>query len=107
MSRSVPGSGVVRRTALACLFSGLCVVATAQTQPSLPAGPAAPAAKASLVYQSAFASYKRHDETATVSSWRKANDEVGRIGGWRAYAKEARQPEPTRTPSAPAGAGKP
>jgi hypothetical protein len=31
--------------------------------------------------------------------WREANDTVGRIGGWREYAREARPPEPT--PSTP------
>ena len=34
-----------------------------------------------------------------VSSWRAANDKVGQIGGWRAYAKEAQQPDNTPTPS--------
>ncbi|MDO8776930.1 MAG: hypothetical protein Q7K57_51125, partial [Burkholderiaceae bacterium] len=40
-----------------------------------------------------------------VTSWKAANDTVGHIGGWRAYAKEAQQPDnmPTtvqsRTPS--------
>ena len=32
-----------------------------------------------------------------VTSWRAANDKVGQIGGWRAYAKEAQQPENTPT----------
>lgn len=35
-------------------------------------------------------------------SWREANDTVARIGGWRAYTREARQPEP-----APAAASAP
>lgn len=26
-----------------------------------------------------------------VTSWKAANDKVGQIGGWRAYAKEARE----------------
>ena len=28
-----------------------------------------------------------------VSAWKAANDKVGQIGGWRAYAKEAQQPD--------------
>jgi hypothetical protein len=28
-----------------------------------------------------------------VGSWREANDTVNRIGGWRAYAREAKPPE--------------
>lgn len=38
-----------------------------------------------------------------VSSWKAANDKVGQIGGWRAYAKEAQQPDnmPTPKPKSP------
>ncbi len=50
-----------------------------------------------LQYRSALSGYQVwKDEPAT--GWREANDLSGRIGGWRAYAKEARQPDP-----APAG----
>jgi hypothetical protein len=46
-----------------------------------------------------------------VGSWREANDTVNRIGGWRAYAREAKQPQSpppatTGTP-APMAPGKP
>ena len=34
-----------------------------------------------------------------ITSWKVANDKVGQIGGWRAYAKEAQQQENTPTPS--------
>jgi hypothetical protein len=34
-----------------------------------------------------------------VTSWKAANDKVGQIGGWRAYAKEAQQPDNTPAPS--------
>jgi hypothetical protein len=30
-----------------------------------------------------------------ITSWKAANDKVGQIGGWRAYAKEAQQPDNT------------
>ncbi len=33
-----------------------------------------------------------------ITSWKAANDKVGQIGGWRAYAKEAQQPENTPAP---------
>lgn len=38
-----------------------------------------------------------------VMSWRDANDTVGRIGGWRAYAREAQAQAnpPARAASAP------
>ena len=35
-----------------------------------------------------FRSYRSYVDQE-VTSWRKANDEVGRIGGWQAYAREA------------------
>ena len=34
-----------------------------------------------------------------ITSCKAANDKVGQIGGWRAYAKEAQQPENTPIPS--------
>ncbi len=36
-----------------------------------------------------------------ITSWKNANDKVGQIGGWRAYAKEAQQPD--NTPISPTG----
>lgn len=51
-------------------------------------------------YRSAFAGYRPNVEEK-VGSWKDANDIVGRIGGWRVYAKEAREPE------APAEGSKP
>ena len=41
-----------------------------------------------LQYTSALATYRGYTDQV-VQSWREANDQVGRIGGWRAYAKEA------------------
>lgn len=43
-------------------------------------------------YQSVFGGYQSYKEQP-VSSWREVNDEVEKIGGWRAYAGEARQIE--------------
>ena len=37
-----------------------------------------------------------------VGSWREANDTVGRIGGWRAYAKEASSAASAARPAASA-----
>ena len=41
-----------------------------------------------LQYTSALGAYQAYTDQA-VQSWREANDRVGRIGGWRTYAKEA------------------
>ncbi|MBT9508670.1 hypothetical protein [Rhodoferax sp.] len=45
-----------------------------------------------LGYRSAFPDYRAYSEQPVVS-WREANDSVGRLGGWREYAKEARLPQ--------------
>lgn len=39
-------------------------------------------------YRSASEGYKRYSDEPMVP-WREANDTVGRIGGWQAYAREA------------------
>lgn len=63
--------------------------ATAQTTPE----PLTPIPAVKLEYRSTLSTYKAYADQP-VQSWREANDEVGRIGGWRAYAKEMRAGEP-------------
>ena len=41
-------------------------------------------------YRSAFESYKPYTDEAT-GDWKALNATTAKIGGWRAYAKEARQ----------------
>ncbi|NRF71193.1 hypothetical protein HLB44_29790 [Aquincola sp. S2] len=54
-----------------------------------------------LTHESAFKQYRgQHDEK--LRSWKEANDEVGRIGGWRAYAREAQQPDKVAAPASAA-----
>ncbi len=43
--------------------------------------------------------YTEHE----VKSWREANDRVGQIGGWRAYAKEIKTGEPASAKDVPPG----
>ncbi len=70
-------------------LAGWAVTAAAQVSPApAPGG-----------WRSAFEGYRPFNE-APVASWREANDTVGRIGGWRAYAREAAQPS---LPGAAAG----
>jgi hypothetical protein len=61
-------------TVAACLMSG---TAAAQT---------------TISYASPIADYQPYVDEKIVS-WKAANDQVGQIGGWRAYAKEAQRPE--------------
>ncbi len=57
--------------------------ATKPTQPS------------QLQYVSPLRAYRAYADQS-VASWREANDQVGRIGGWRAYAKEMQTGEPAK-----------
>lgn len=68
--------------------------ATAQPDP-LDATAAVPPA----THRSAFAGYRPAVADTPVADWRKANDRVDQIGGWRTYAREAAAPA-----SAPASA---
>jgi hypothetical protein len=53
-------------------------------------------------HRSALAGY-RPSGAASAVPWRQANDTVTRIGGWRAYAREAPAPDaPASAPVAPA-----
>jgi hypothetical protein len=63
--------------------------AQAQSNSEEPTGNAAPA----LQYRSALADYRKFNDQA-VAPWTEVNDTVGKIGGWRVYAKEAREPDP-------------
>ncbi len=56
--------------------------ATAATAP-VARTPAAPGE-----YRSALEGYQPYSEDKMLP-WKEANDTVGKIGGWRAYAKEA------------------
>ena len=75
-----------RRAGALLAMGALCALA-AQAQP----------------YRSALEGYRPFAEEKPVP-WKQANDTVGRIGGWRAYAREVHG-EPAATPaSAPAAA---
>ena len=68
----------------------------AQQAPTRSARPDPLDAKAGVpatTYESSFTQYRRLGEEKVVS-WREANDNVARIGGWRVYAREAQQPDP-------------
>ena len=54
-----------------------------------------------VLYVSPFRDYKPLGEDKQIP-WKAANDEVGRIGGWRAYAKEAQDAAASVSPAAPA-----
>ena len=69
------------------------------------ADPLDPAASVpAAAYVSPFDRSRRNAESQAVT-WRDANDTAARIGGWRAYAREAQQP--ASASSAPAAAAAP
>lgn len=55
-----------------------------------------------LEFVSPIGDYKVY-EPQSIQSWKEANDNVGRIGGWRNYSRETTQGQPS--PSAPAASG--
>ncbi|PHV00186.1 hypothetical protein CSQ88_18620 [Iodobacter sp. BJB302] len=57
-----------------------------------------------LEYHSVLVQYQPYREQVLIP-WREANDTVAKIGGWRVYAKEARQASaPQAQPDASHGA---
>lgn len=101
----------------ALLFAG-AHLAVAHAQSAVPEPPPAgtaadPQNPASTVpaiaYRSAFAGYRAFT-AEKAQPWRDSNDTVGRIGGWRVYAREsqpAAQPAPQAAPVAPGAAAVP
>lgn len=97
------------------LATTLCAGPTAAQAGSTPPHPKrdpmdAKAAVPAVQHRSALATYRAHAEQP-VGSWREANETVNKVGGWRAYAREASQPDtpstaPTAAPAA-APAAKP
>ena len=84
---------------MALLAGSAMAQTTAEQSP-----PSAPPAQ--LGYTSPLTGYQAYVDQP-IQSWRDANDTVGRIGGWRTYAREARTAEPAKdtAPAAPAHEG--
>ncbi|MCR5882294.1 hypothetical protein LRS03_05240 [Rhizobacter sp. J219] len=80
--------------ALVAHVAAVPLMASAQTAPRPQAAKPAP-------YVSAFDGYRRFGDQK-VQPWREANDNVGRIGGWQAYAREAASDDAAPMPQAPA-----
>jgi hypothetical protein len=88
--------------------------AQAQTQAATPAAsaatstrpdPADPKARVpSALYVSPLRAYQAFSE-APVAPWRETNELVRQRGGWRAYAREAREPDAAASAAKPASGG--
>lgn len=82
---------VFRCFAMAC--SAFAATAFAQQRAVPTARPPAQDAAPSNIYRSAWSGYQPFADEK-VLSWRDANDEVRRIGGWRAYLRESQAQPP-------------
>lgn len=69
------------------------------------AATAAPMAHEIAPYRSAFAAYRRFESEPPPRHWRRANDEVGRLGGHAGHLREDNRP--TEAPPAPGADRKP
>ena len=88
----------------AALVLGAASLGTAQVSAQSSADSPAPPA-----YRSAFEGYQPYTDEK-IGNWKEANDNAGRIGGWREYAKEASEsqtpegatkPDPDAAPAQP------
>lgn len=93
---------------VACAATLLPVaMGAAWAQASAPARPTAAASApvaATPAYRSAFEGYAGHAEVP-LRPWREVNDQVGRVGGWRVYARESQASGATPATGAHAGHG--
>lgn len=80
----------------AAVLAFTAAAACGQTAP-----PTAPSSAPVAAAGSAFEAYRPFADEPLIP-WRQANDQVGRIGGWRAYAREAQGEEaaPAARPAA-------
>lgn len=70
-------------------FAMTTVAATAAAQAPAAAERGNSASPPTLSYESALEKYQPFKDEELLP-WKEANDNVARIGGWRAYAREAR-----------------
>lgn len=97
------------RSALAALAAlvvavvqALAVAQAAESGPARPDPLEAAAGVPDAQYRSAFAGYRGLADEP-VGSWEAANEAVERAGGWKAYAREAAEPEAPAANGAAAG----
>ena len=81
----------------------MLVAVTGIAQAQADKGPVSNTASAvGLTYRSVLENYQPYS-AQQVQPWRESNDNVGRIGGWRAYAKETGQTDDEKPTEAEAG----
>lgn len=99
MSRFTPAR------ALLVAAVAVAVALPAQPQPVSPPDPAnASAPVPPLAYRSMLAGYRPFSDPK-ATPWRQANDTAAGVGGWRAYAREARSPDAAASAASAAQGG--
>ena len=79
---------------ICCYLAAMALSAPAFAQNKARPDPADPRVSVPpVIYVSPFKQYQPLGDEA-VTSWKAANDLVGKIGGWQVYAKEAQEPAP-------------
>lgn len=96
MTFSLYQSRVVRPLVTALGLAATSVYA--QTSISTAPATTSSASAAATAFSSVFESYQPYTEEK-IANWKQANDNTARIGGWRAYAKEAAEPNPAVLPA--------
>jgi hypothetical protein len=92
---------------LAASSALLALAVSGQAPPEAVPDPTAQSQTAPAPYRSALQGYQPYSDI-NVMPWREANDTVGKIGGWRAYAKEAAEGQGSEAkPPADGGAADP
>ena len=93
-----------RLAAILVSLAGLPHAAVAQTAaPSAATNPPASANSSAAEpppFRSAFEDYKPYTDEK-IQGWKQANDNVGQIGGWREYAREASRVTTSKTTEKP------
>ena len=106
---------ITRVIAAALSLAALAALAESAQPPSRPDPLDAKASVPPVVYRSSLPMVRAADAETPIT-WREANDNVTRIGGWRSYARESQAapisppapaPAPAGPASAPAAAAKP
>lgn len=91
---------------LGCALVAPGAVAQA-TRSTPPVDPADPRATTAPLQHRATLSSHRPTASTEPGDWRAANDAVGRIGGWRAYAREAQAPVAPASAATPSTGARP
>lgn len=103
LSLAVPASAMAQQPHAGHAEKAGVTAPSAASAPAMSSPTKAPESRGGGIYKSAFEGYRGFSDEKPVP-WREANDTVGHIGGWRAYAREAQGAEPPASAASRPGA---